>query len=448
MKTSALHPVPNQLKIPQLNNCDKLEIIAYFQQAWHIENDLFKSIIDEDIFYKNPDKLRNPLIFYVGHSAVFYINKLVMAGWEIKRINPDYEKIFDMGVDPEYPEELVKIINKLRQFSLKNLENYRQQVYEIIINLIENTALDLPITPHSKWWAIIMGIEHQRIHIETSSMLLRQLPLEALKAPSHWDYCPSMGKPPQREMIKVDGGKVNLGITLDHPFYGWDVDYGSQEVEVKPFRVSKYMVTNGEFLDFVRDKGYESPKFWSVEAWKWLNGENRHHPKFWRCEGQCYRYRALFHEFDLPLDYPAEVNHHEAMAFLRYQEAKTGEKYQLMSEAQWHLARAKDDDSLTNYNLNLRYHSPHPVAEGAVSNSGIVDLRGNVWEWLGDTFTPLSGFTPHYLYEDYSAPFFDNRHYLLVGGAWITNGTESLPFYRNWFRPHFYQHAGFRLVQN
>ena len=43
--------------------------------------------------------------------------------------------------------------------------------------------------------------------------------------------------------------------------------------------------------------------------------------------------------------------------------------------------------------------------------------------------------------------FFDNRHYLLVGGAWITNGMEATPYYRNWFRPHFYQHAGFRIVE-
>ncbi|NES69684.1 MAG: 5-histidylcysteine sulfoxide synthase, partial [Okeania sp. SIO2D1] len=45
------------------------------------------------------------------------------------------------------------------------------------------------------------------------------------------------------------------------------------------------------------------------------------------------------------------------------------------------------------------------------------------------------------------SPFFDSRHNMMLGGCWITNGTEALKYYRNWFRPNFYQHAGFRIVQ-
>jgi len=84
--------------------------------------------------------------------------------------------------------------------------------------------------------------------------------------------------------------------------------------------------------------------------------------------------------------------------------------------------------------------------ETSKNDQNIYDLRGNVWEWLGDIFTPLSSFKPHYLYQDYSAPFFDNRHYMLLGGSWATNGYEATPYYRNWFRPYFYQHAGFRII--
>ena len=63
------------------------------------------------------------------------------------------------------------------------------------------------------------------------------------------------------------------------------------------------------------------------------------------------------------------------------------------------------------------------------------------------SLTPLSGFETHFLYEDYSAPFLDNKHYRLAGGAWVSSGYSTSPFYRNWFRPYFYQHAGFRLAQ-
>lgn len=219
---------------------------------------------------------------------------------------------------------------------------------------------------------------------------------------------------------------------------------------VNPFQVSKYMITNGEFLEFVNSKGYENENYWDEISWQWKQENNVIYPKFWRKSLDNYYYRLMFDEIDLPLDFPVEVNHHEANAYCCYLSQKSGKNYQLMSEAQWQFLQQKSDYNVNNYNLDFKFISPHPVGslETARNPQGIYDLRGNVWEWLGDIFTPLSGFKPHYLYEDYSAPFFDDRHYMLIGGSWATNGYEATSYYRNWFRPYFYQHAGFRVVIN
>jgi 5-histidylcysteine sulfoxide synthase len=435
-----------------LNQCSKQEIINYLTDSWQTENLLFKSIINSETFYQNPDSLRNPLIFYLGHSAVFYINKLVIVGLlkENQRINPDYEKLYEMGVDPETPTELQKAIASIKWAQVEQLWQYRHQAYETVINIIEKTPLILPITPDSVWWGIVMSIEHQRIHIETSSMLIRQLPVKLVTKPESWHYAKSQGKPPQNEMIKVEGGIVTLGKKKNDYLYGWDIDFGEREVIVNSFQVSKYMISNAEFLEFVNDGGYENENYWDEIAWQWKQKNNVTHPKFWRKSTQSYRYRLMFNEIELPLDFPVEVNHHEAKAYCNYLSEKLGQEYQLISEAQWHLAKEKSHDDVSDYNLNLKFISPHPVGSlaKAKSDQGIYDLRGNVWEWLGDIFTPLSGFKPHYLYKDYSAPFFDNRHYMLIGGSWATNGYEATPYYRNWFRPYFYQHAGFRITIN
>lgn len=433
-----------------LNQCSKQEIINYLTNSWQIEDLLFKSIINSETFYLNPDSLRNPLIFYLGHSAVFYINKLVILGLlkESQRINPDYEKLYEMGVDPETPNELQAAIASVKWAKIEQLWHYRHQAYNTVINIIEKTPLTLPITPDNLWWGIVMGIEHQRIHIETSSMLIRQLPVELVKKPQSWHYAKSQGKPPQNQMIKVEGGIVTLGKKNHDNLYGWDIDFGKREVIVNTFQVSKYMITNGEFLEFVNDGGYDNKNYWDEISWQWKQENNVTYPKFWHKLSDNYSYRLMFDEIDLPLDFPVEVNHHEANAYCHYLSEKSNKKYQLMSEAQWHLAKEKSDDNVNNYNLNLKFISPHPVGnlETAKSDQNIYDLRGNVWEWLGDIFTPLSGFKPHYLYQNYSAPFFDNRHYMLIGGSWATNGYEATPYYRNWFRPYFYQHAGFRIT--
>ena len=293
-----------------------------------------------------------------------------------------------------------------------------------------------------------MGIEHQRIHIETSSMLIRQLPRKLVKKPESWQYATSQGKPPENEMIEIDAGIVSLGKKDNDYLYGWDIDYGRREVEVEAFLVSKYMITNSEFLEFVEAGGYHNREYWDEEAWQWKEIHNIIHPKFWLKVDNKYNYRLMFDEIELPLDFPVEVNHYEAIAYCNYISQKSGQRCSLMTEAQWHLARGKSNEQIADYNLNLRYISPHPVGSITTSQSdrGVYDLRGNVWEWLVDIFKPLPGYKTNYLYEDYSAPFFDERHYMLSGGSWATNGYEATPYYRNWFRPYFYQHAGFRIA--
>nr|WP_293093565.1 SUMF1/EgtB/PvdO family nonheme iron enzyme [Okeania sp. SIO2F4] len=250
-------------------------------------------------------------------------------------------------------------------------------------------------------------------------------------------------------MIEVFGGVVKLGKPEDDPTFGWDIECGDRQVEVAPFVASKYLITNGEFLEFVKTGGYENPDYWTQESWLWKTENNIKHPKFWipKNSTSIYRYRAMFDEIDLPLDWPVEVNHYEAMSYCNWR----GKNIRLMTEAEYNLATDKNGKEVEteNYNLNFKFGSPTPVGflETTKNESGLYDLRGNVWEWLSDNLNPLSGYKPHQLYEDYSAPFFDSRHHIMLGGCWITSGTEALKYYRNWFRPNCYQYAGFRIVQ-
>ena len=446
---------------PNLHRCDRPEILAYFQRAWQIEDSLMKSLVNPETFYTNPDPLRNLLIFYLGHSAVFYINKLVRVGLLEQRLNPHFERLFEIGVDPEKPEEIANIFDNLRQAEVTAVWQYRDQVYNAISELIDNLRnIALPINPEHPLWALMMAIEHQYIHIETSTMLIRQLPVDQLQRPESWQYAPANGYTTANEMIEVTGGTVRLGKPQDSNIYGWDIEYGDRTINVGTFQASKYLITNAEFLDFVKDGGYENQDYWHEQSWAWKVQHDIKHPKFWIPLDQNvgalhqhfeYKYRAMFDEIAMPFDFPVEVNHYEAIAYCRWK----GNHTRLMSEAEWYLATYGSSESAQvadshaeNYNLNLKFASPNPIGylPQAKSDVGLYDLRGNVWEWLSDHLTPLTGYKPHYLYENYSAPYFDTKHNMMAGGSWITSGTEAEKYYRNWFRPNFYQHAGFRVA--
>lgn len=439
-----------------LNNFSRATLGDYFDNAWQLEDILLQSIIKEEAFYTNPDDLRNPLIFYLGHTAAFYINKLQIVNLLANHLNSDYELLFGVGVDPATPDELKTAIASIRWPSVAQVWEYRQQVYQIVLEVIKDVPLNLPIHPHHPLWALMMAIEHQRIHFETSSMLLRQLPLESLKRPQSWHYAPSYGQATPNQMVEVSGDRIALGKPQNSPLYGWDNEYGYHQSEVKSFLVSKYMITNGEFKEFVDNGGYENPAYWDEEAWQWKNHYRVKYPKFWLVDSAGnYQYRAMFDALDLPLDWPVEVNHYEAIAYCRSQ----GEDVRLMTEAEWNLVTygsdknqnyALEKDNFEHYNLNLKFCSPSPVGmlKEAKNSLEIYDLRGNIWEWLTEDFHPFTGFTPHFLYPDNSTPFFNSQHQMMLGGAWITTGTEALSYYRNWFRRNFYQHAGFRIAKS
>ncbi len=56
------------------------EIKSYFNNSYDLYESLFVSLNNDLVYYLCPDRLRLPLIFYYGHTAVVYLNKLILSG--------------------------------------------------------------------------------------------------------------------------------------------------------------------------------------------------------------------------------------------------------------------------------------------------------------------------------------------------------------------------------
>jgi 5-histidylcysteine sulfoxide synthase len=441
-------PTLEQQQPVRLSNLTAEGLLEYFRNSWAIYDWLFSSIKEPATYYTAPDPLRNPLIFYWGHTAAFYINKMVAVGLLEKGINAEYEVLFARGVDPDLPENLE--VQDLWP-SLEDVDAYREAVKQVVERCIATQQYPAEIDDQHPLWAILMGVEHDRIHFETSSVLLRQVPAQDLQRPQGWKYAYSEGLPPDNQLLTVAGGTVTLGKKAHSNIYGWDNEYGQLEQTVAPFEASQNLISNQDYLLFYDSGAYQERQYWTEEGWAWKQRTNTQHPKFWVPSDKGFLYRAMFEEQLMPLDYPVEVNCHEAWAYCAW----VGQGFRLMAEAEFQLLAQRELEErdcafATCYNLNLKFGSPNPVGSLPKQQSALEfnDLFGNVWEWLRDDFYPLPGYKVHALYDDFSAPYFDSDHSMLAGGAWATTGTGASRYYRLWFRRHFYQHAGFRLARD
>ena len=53
------------------------EILKYFHKTFDLDEMLYECLKHDETFYLRADRLRHPLIFYFGHTATFFINKLI-----------------------------------------------------------------------------------------------------------------------------------------------------------------------------------------------------------------------------------------------------------------------------------------------------------------------------------------------------------------------------------
>lgn len=440
-------------RTPILNGNDvaatRKEFRAYFLSTFNRYEQLFETLVNEKSYQLKPIALRHPLIFYFGHTATFFINKLLLAGLLNKRINPKFEAMFAVGVDEMSWDDLNDAHYDWP--SSAEVKHYRNQVREVIDALIQTAPLTLPIDWNHPWWAIIMCIEHERIHLETSSVLIRQQALELIQPHAVWQACAHSGDAPQNELVAIPAGHVYLDKKEKVAEYGWDNEYGLHEALIAEFQASRYLVSNGEFLDFVIDGGYAQDTLWSDEGLQWKNYAKAKHPTFWVRKGDAWRLRLMTEEVAMPWDWPAEVNYHEAKAFCHWKAQRTGLAVRLPSEDEWYrlydFSGVADvaNGNIAASNIHLDHAaSPCPVTDFRHSN--LYDVTGNVWQWTETPIYPFSGFAVHPWYDDFTTPTFDGRHNLIKGGSWISSGNETLHSARYAFRRHFFQHAGFRYI--
>lgn len=465
VKTSPYSPPSVLPRPPLLTGTDaeqkRAEILHYFHATFDRYEQLFEVLTCDEAYFIKPIALRHPLIFYFGHTATFFINKLLLAGLIEQRINPKFESIFAVGVDEMSWDDLSEV--RYEWPDVKEVLAYRRSVRAAVEQVILTKPLSLPINENHPWWIILMGIEHERIHLETSSVLIRQHQLKYVSPHPLWEPCRNSATAPQNELVAIAATELSIGRERNDPVYGWDNEFGRHETSTSAFQASRYLVTNQEFMEFVKAGAYADETLWQEEGAAWKKFTHAQHPTFWIQNGEQWRLRLMLEEVPMPWNWPVEINYHEAKAFCQWKTNVSGASVRLPTEDEWQAMHAfagindLDTDLTSNLaspltsaekiaaNIQLdHYASSCPVTEFA--HGPFFDVVGNAWQWTETPIYPFEGFEVHEIYDDFTTPTFDERHNMIKGGSWISSGNVALPSARYAFRRHFFQHAGFRYV--
>ena len=427
------------------------QLHARMHGARRRSDELF-DIVRGEFLFDRPIPERHRIIFYVGHLEAFDWN-LLRERFGLSSFAPGLDKLFAFGIDPVgggLPNDTPKDWPSVAQ-----VRRYVAQSRQRLDNaLLAMQAKDINLDGQGR--LLDVAIEHRLMHAETLCYMLHQLPIER-KYPRRDVPLPPTQAHLQRS-IEIPAGQATLGMprNLEGPF-GWDNEFEECKVEVPAFKIDAYNVSNEDYLKFMLDGGYRDKSLWSDAGWNWIVSQERQHPVFWIPNGESWKYRTMFKEIPLPLDWPVYVSQEEASAYARW----AGKE--LPSEAEWHRAAyaspsgtpraypwGSDAPGLRQGNFDFFRWDPAPVGTYPEGNSayGIADLVGNGWEWTRTIFAPLPGFETFSFYPGYSANFYDGKHFVMKGGSPRTAACMLRKSFRNWFQPQYpYVYASFRCVK-
>jgi ergothioneine biosynthesis protein EgtB len=405
-------------------------------------------LIDPSAYYSRPISLRNPIVFYEGHLPAFSVIAFLRRGLGLPPVDARLEKLFERGIDPETEASAVPRSGASTVWpSRDEVRAFARACDEAVISAMAS----LPPGPVALE-GLYTALEHEAMHQETLLYMWHRLPYEQKHA-GGWRLEVGgrfRGNPEDRAetptSVVVRTGSANLGARRDQVVFGWDNEFDGHDVHVPAFEIDVLPVTNGQFLEFVNARGYDNRSLWENEGWEWSQKDRVQHPAFWipaspptsDLRPQQWQWRGMFQPLPLPLDWPVYVSHAEASAYARWRGRR------LMTEPEFHRAA----EGSTSGHFDFAGFDPIPTGSHPPSAVGVYDLVGNGWEWTSTVFAPFDGFVPMRSYPEYSADFFDGRHYVMKGASSATGKELVRPSFRNWFRGNYpYVYAKFRTAK-
>ena len=392
--------------------------------------------VSEDDLVAQHDQIMSPLIWDYGHIANYEELWLLQKAHGKVLSKRELYDMYDASLHPREERPSLNLLDR------KDAELYLNAVRKAVLEMLEDADLDVDDPLLKDGFVYELIVQHEYQHNETMLQTLQLIKGEGYKPEPRVEL--PVGRAPKREMVPIPGGEFVMG-TDDHA-RALDNERNAHAMDLLGFLIDTTPVTNGAYLRFVEDGGYERPELWSQAGWEYIKEERIAAPKHWY-QPEPHSWWTERFGFDESLNPAAPVVHvswYEADAYARW----AGKR--LPTEAEWEKAASWDpdtgtkrlypwgDEAPTPAHANLDQLAFRAAEVGAypkgTSAYGVLGMIGDVWEWTSSDLCAYPGFEA-FPYREYSEIFFGPGHKVLRGGSWATRPGAIRNTFRNWDYP-------------
>ncbi|MFE3292793.1 ergothioneine biosynthesis protein EgtB [Rhodococcus sp. NPDC059234] len=404
--------------------------------------------VDEGELVAQHSPLMSPLVWdlaHIGNQEELWLVRDVGGREPVRR---DIDELYDAFKHARADRPALPLLNPTQA------RGYVAQVREKAWDVLDRSPLRGRPLEH-EGFAFAMIAQHEQQHDETmlaTHQLRSGAPILAASP------VPVASDAVILDEVVVPGGAFTMGTSTDP--WALDNERPAHRVDVPAFALDTAPVTNGQYVAFLDDGGYERRDLWSERGWRHRQSAELVAPQFWERDGTGDWWHRVFGVLSpLPPDRPVvHVSYFEAEAYARW----AGKR--LPTEAEWEKAARWDprtgesrrfpwgdeEPTATHANLGQRHLEPAPVGAYPSGRSPLCvhQLIGDVWEWTASDFLPYPGFSA-FPYREYSEVFLGGDYKVLRGGSFGTDPVACRGTFRNWDHPVRRQiFAGFRCARD
>ncbi len=382
-----------------------MDLLKKYKEVRKYTEDICKPLHTED-YVVQPIVDVSPPKWHIGHVTWFFETFVLKPNVkDYKEFDSNYNYVFNSYYENAGARVIRTDRGNLSRPTVKDIYNYRKHVDEAMSQFLQN-----PVSKDVED-LLVIGFNHEQQHQE---LLMTDIKYILGNNPLFPAYKKRIDSKPTNksdsDFVKIKEGIYEIGF--DGEGFCFDNELNRHRVFLNNYSISKNLVTNKEYLEFMNAAGYKDFNFWHSDGWAWVKETKTESPMYWYLIDDQWKNYTLEGLKPVDMNEPVcHINFYEASAYASWKGMR------LPTEFEWEIAASQFD-------------------------------WGHRWEWTESAYLPYPGFSkaPGAIGE-YNGKFMVNQQ-VLRGASDVTSPGHSRITYRNFFQPNLrWQYTGIRLAQ-